>query len=114
MITKENYEAYLLDKAEGNLSEQLLKELEFFLKANPQLQPEEDAYDEAFVMKYDSYEPLPYENELLKKPVIIPLVWKTVSIAASIALLIGVFFFLQPNNNQSCLRLGIAKNYRRY
>jgi hypothetical protein len=38
MITKENYEAYLLDLSEGNLSEQDYSELMVFLINNPELE----------------------------------------------------------------------------
>ncbi len=49
-INRENYEAFFLDFAEGNLSEEGQKELMLFLEANPDLKQELDEF-ESFVLK---------------------------------------------------------------
>lgn len=53
MITKENIEAYLLDLLEGNLSSDEVKELEAFLKDNPQYKEMIDGYDSSLVLMAD-------------------------------------------------------------
>lgn len=53
MITKENIEAYLLDLIEGNLNPDEVKELEAFLKDNPQFRDMIDGYDSSLVLMAD-------------------------------------------------------------
>ena len=45
MITRENYEIFFLDYAEGNLNPSQVKELYAFLKAHPDLKQELEAYE---------------------------------------------------------------------
>lgn len=54
MITKENIEAYLLDLIEGNLNPDEVKELEAFLKDNPQYRDMIDGYDSSLVLMADN------------------------------------------------------------
>ena len=44
-ITKDNYEAYLLDFSEGNLTSELQMELELFLIQHPELEIDLDAIE---------------------------------------------------------------------
>lgn len=48
-ITKGNYEAYLLDYAEGRLDEASVRELEAFLDRNPDIRAEWEAYDPVYL-----------------------------------------------------------------
>lgn len=95
MITKDNYEAFFLDFLEGNLSEKDKKELEVFLKKNPQLEKELKAYDGNLFLKADldvRFE----EKESLKrkKAAIFPLWARYSSVAAVFLLLITISFEL--------------------
>lgn len=60
MITKENYELYLFDLVEGNLSPQEVKMVEDFLHQHPELKAELDAYRSA-VLEADMH--VVYENK---------------------------------------------------
>lgn len=48
-INRHNYESYLLDYAEGNLSKELIPEMEKFLLQNPDIQEELELFSEALV-----------------------------------------------------------------
>lgn len=65
-ITRENYEAYLVDFAEGNLSEDLMQEVKSFLVLNPDIQEEFELFSNSMVETLNvSYEG---KNELKKIP----------------------------------------------
>ncbi len=49
MINRNNYEAWFLDFAEGNLSEEKIDSLNYFLKKNPDLQEEFDSLNLVFL-----------------------------------------------------------------
>jgi hypothetical protein len=48
-ITIDNYEAYLLDKMEGTLTDKLLAELQLFLKNHPELNQDMEEMEQAFL-----------------------------------------------------------------
>ena len=60
-INQNNYEQYFLDHAEGNLSQEMERELMLFLEANPDLKPILDAYDPSPIQKAEIH------NDFLKK-----------------------------------------------
>lgn len=94
-ITKENYEAYLLDKAEGNISNEDLVELDAFLKENPELKPKEDEYDENIRAIYNSSIHYPNKESLIKKhATIIPFIIRVTSIAACLVLVVVLSLFV--------------------
>jgi hypothetical protein len=94
-ITKENYEAYLLDKAEGNISNEDLLALDAFLNENPKLKPKENEYDENIKAIYNSYIHYPNKETLLRKPAtIIPFIIRVTSIAACLALVVVLSLFV--------------------
>lgn len=104
MITKENFQAYLLDKAEGILSDKGKEELDKFFKLNPELKPEEDEYDSNCKLFTESYICYPNQEELLhNNRKAIPFIIRYSSIAASVALLITItititILFINTNN----------------
>ena len=100
MITKENFQAYLLDKAEGILSDKGKEELDKFFKLNPELKPEEDEYDSNCKLFTESYICYPKQEDLLhNKRKAIPFIIRYSSIAASVALLITItILFINTNN----------------
>ncbi|MCH3923758.1 MAG: hypothetical protein LKE30_02410 [Bacteroidales bacterium] len=94
-ITKENYEAYLLDKAEGNISNEDLVELDAFLKENPELKPKENEYDENIRAIYNSSIHYPNKESLIKKQTtIIPFIIRITSIAACLVLVVVLSLFV--------------------
>ncbi|MFA7081217.1 MAG: hypothetical protein WC135_01270 [Bacteroidales bacterium] len=99
MITKDNYQAYLLDFLEGNLSSENKRELELFLEKNPQFADELKAYDESLFLSPDLGIKFEDKESLMhKKRFIFPIWAKYSSSAAVILLLIGFSFtlFLNP------------------
>lgn len=94
-ITKENYEAYLLDKAEGNISNEDLLALDAFLNENPKLKPKENEYDENVKAIYNSSIHYPNKETLLRKPAtIIPFIIRVTSIAACLVLVVVLSLFV--------------------
>jgi len=102
-INRENYEEYCLDYHEGNLSEELKKEFDEFIKENPDL-----GNDLQNVELY--YLPKPEEivfvdkKDLMKKakPVVRrlqPMYWKWAVAAACFAFIIAGVLFVQMNND---------------
>jgi len=100
MITKKNFQAYLLDKAEGILSDKGQEELDNFFKLNPELKPEEDEYDSNYKLFTESYICYPNQEELLhNKRKAVSFIIRYSSIAASVALIITItILFINTNN----------------
>lgn len=104
MITKENIEAYLLDLLEGNLSPDEVKELEAFLKDNPQYKEMIDGYDSSLVLmvdkniKFEDKESLKRKN---KVKVFYPYIkYSFVAVAACFILFVFVSkLFIKPLDN---------------
>ena len=95
MITKDNYQAYLLDFLEGNLSKENKRELELFLEKNPQFADELKAYDESLFLVPDLEIKFEDKESLMhKKRFLFPIWAKYSSAAAVILLLIGFSFTL--------------------
>lgn len=95
MITKDNYQAYLLDFLEGSLSKEDKRELELFLEKNPHFADELKAYDESIFLSPDLG--IKFENKetlMHKKRFLFPIWAKYSSYAAAILLLIGFSFTL--------------------
>lgn len=95
MITKDNYQAYLLDFLEGNLSKEDKRELEVFLEKNPHFADELKAYDESIFLSPDLTIKFEDKQTLMhKKRFIFPIWARYSSYAAAILLLIGFSFTL--------------------
>lgn len=100
MITKDNYQAYLLDFLEGNLSKEDKRELEVFLEKNPHFADELKAYDESIFLSPDLTIKFEDKETLMhKKRFIFPIWARYSSYAAAILLLIGFSFTLFHNPN---------------
>jgi len=100
MITKDNYQAYLLDFLEGNLSSEDKRELELFLEKNPHFADELKAYDESLFLSPDLGIKFEDKESLMhKKRFIFPIWAKYSSSAAIILLLIGFSLTLFHNPN---------------
>jgi Predicted transmembrane transcriptional regulator (anti-sigma factor) len=83
MITNENYQAYLLDYIEGELSPKERKEVESFLEQNPQKAQEMKAYDAAFVLPQTTVFVYDGKEKLKHKPIAL---WrKSAYIVSSVA-----------------------------
>ena len=88
MITIDNYEAYLLQYAEGMLSKKECAEVEDFLKNHPDLQDEMvQFYDSDFKVTAPDIE-MP-NKQALKHRLVMPIVWRSVVAACLIG--VGVF-----------------------
>ncbi len=104
MITKENIEAYLLDLIEGNLSPDEVKELEAFLKDNPQFREMIDGYDSSLVLMADKNIKFEDKESLRRKKKVIafyPFIkYSFVAVAACFILFIFVSkLFIKPLDN---------------
>ena len=104
MITKENIEAYLLDLIEGNLSPDEVKELEAFLKDNPQYREMIDGYDSSLVLMADKNVKFEYKDSLRRKNKTVafyPFIkYSFVAVAACFILFIFVSkLFIKPLDN---------------
>lgn len=104
MITKENIEAYLLDLIEGNLNPDEVKELEAFLKDNPQFRDMIDGYDSSLVLmvdkniKFEDKESLRRKNKV--KAFYPYIKYSFVAVAACFILFIFVSkLFIKPLDN---------------
>src|SRR5574344_301303 len=83
MITNENYQAYLLDYIEGELSPKERKEVESFLEQNPQKAEEMKAYDAKFVLPKTTAFVYSGKEELKHTPIAL---WrKSAYVACSVA-----------------------------
>lgn len=106
MITRENIEAYLLDLIEGNLSPEKIKELEAFLKENPNYREMINRYDPSLVLiadrniKFEDKESLRRKN---KSKSIYPFIkYSFIAIAACFILFLFVSkLFIKPLENTS-------------
>ncbi|MHC1706285.1 MAG: hypothetical protein AB9842_02055 [Bacteroidales bacterium] len=100
-ITSENYEEQFIASVEGELSEEEEKDLEIFLGLNPDLQRDYELFG-LTKLSPDTHIIYPAKSELKKGAFGVAYVSKrnwiysTVAMAASIALLIGVFFDFSP------------------
>lgn len=99
MITTENYEAYLLMREEGELSAEKAKELKEFLSKNPDLAPQKNEYDPKIKAIYSIDEPFALTKELLHTPSAKFYLWKPLSFAASLALVIAISILIFKNSN---------------
>lgn len=104
MITKDNIEAYLLDLIEGNLNPDEVKELEAFLKENPQFRDMIDGYDSSLVLmvdkniKFEDKESLRRKNKV--KAFYPYIKYSFVAVAACFILFIFVSkLFIKPLDN---------------
>src|SRR5438045_1843996 len=65
-ISRNNYEAFFLDFHEGNLSEEMKKEVLAFVKANPDLKDEFESFEMIFVESQS--QKFPGKENLKKNP----------------------------------------------
>lgn len=110
-LNEENYEDSFIAYFEGDLSDDKKLEVEKFINLNPSLKAEFDLHNKLFLNK----EEIIFDNkvQLKKKLVIFPWQFKTtMATAASIILLISVFWFLQDKSavdNRELLNLSMAE-----
>lgn len=98
-ITRKNYEAFLLDKIEDNLSMEDNKKLEEFFIKNPDIKPNEDEYDEKICLKDFPKEEFPNKSKLLHKTTKYNIFIK---VAVSVAIFVGIFAtYLIINNSNN-------------
>ncbi|MBQ9254493.1 MAG: hypothetical protein IJ180_06960 [Bacteroidales bacterium] len=111
MITIDNFEAYLLDKAEGNLNEKQLKELDEFLSQHPDLLIDNEEYDNSFKVTDYVDNTCDYQQEMIKKTIVFPAFKKVSLVAAVVSLLVVGYFFVKIYNNSNSVQTGntIAK-----
>jgi hypothetical protein len=105
-----NFTEYFIGSAEGNLTEEEKTELDSFLNANPKLKKEFDLYALAKVSADLSIQ-YPDTKSLLKRSrPAVPLFW-TFSAAASIILLVGLWF-LWPSPSGNSPGLAVTRTNR--
>lgn len=109
-INKENYEEFLFDYMEGNLSAEEHAELKAIIEKDEFLKSELAAFEQTILVPSDDVE-YPYKDALLKqdkKTRIIPLyTYISVGVAAAIVLLAIVFM---PNAADNTLPDNVAEN----
>jgi hypothetical protein len=97
-ITETNYEEFMVEELEGSLSQQNKHNLEQFLLLNPQLSNEHKLFG---LTKLQPDTSIVFKDKASLKHSIVPLrriVMYSLSAAASIALLFGVYFIWQNNS----------------
>ena len=109
-INDKNYENYFIAQLENDLSENETADLEKFLKANPHLNSQSHLF---LKTKLQADETIIFENKSSLKKYVFPLSTKkilyySVSIAASILILWGIFFL--QNTNKTDIRLAERNN----
>ncbi len=106
MINIDNYQAYLLDKMEGRLSKEEAKELESFLKNNPELKPDFNAFDSAHILSPDPN--IIYNNKaaLLRKPFLYK---RAIAYAASFLVFIFLAYALFFKPEQETIQPDLAQ-----
>ncbi len=112
MITKNNYEAYVLDWIEGTLSEMDSQAFDAFLKKHPEIAAELDSFEIITLPKPEENVVYPHKKALLKeetKPTYVVFQRRQWLVAASIALLIGALFFTFSSDKQSALPQQVAE-----
>lgn len=92
-------------QAEKELNEEEAKELKDFLNQNPDLAPKENEYDPTIKALYSIDEPFALEKELLHTPSTKFTLWKPISIAASVALVIAISILVFKNSNNKTVQL---------
>ncbi|MDR0790309.1 MAG: hypothetical protein LBO06_05905 [Bacteroidales bacterium] len=104
-ITIDNYEAFLLDDAEGTLSQQDKVGLDAFLEANPSLAQRAELYDPSLVLIADNDVVYEDKNKLLRqKPKVIYYFWKmTAAAAVFVGLIVGGYFLISDNKTSQPL-----------
>jgi hypothetical protein len=103
IITKENYQHYLIAKLEGDLTKEELHELDKFLFRHPEFKKDEKLFEYAkltpeeiaFPDKSKLRQPVPVSERSRKA------FYFSVAAAACLLVLIGVYFLRQNNNNES-------------
>jgi hypothetical protein len=97
-VNEDNYEEFMVAFAENDLDARLLADYHEFLTKNPSLKKEAVLFSNTR-LKADRSVIYP-DKESLKKTVVLPLFSKKlyyrISLAASVALLIGLFFLINP------------------
>lgn len=112
-INRENYQAFLLDRQENNLSPEREQELETFFKDNPDLLSEEEDCDLAFRLKEFPNDVFVNKEKLFKKKAIKTTFFQYGSAAALLLLAICTYFFVRQgldNNKTTPLTKTLNKN----
>jgi len=102
LINEENYEEYFAAASEGDLNEKEGEDLSRFLEKNPSLRKE---YEIILQCRLQPVENIVYHDKAsLKKSILVPLLYQRIyyhiAVAASLALLIGLAFLLEPGTRQ--------------
>lgn len=110
-LNEENYEDSFIAYFEGDLSDDKKLEVEKFIEINPSLKAEFELHNKLFLNKEEVI--FADKVQLKKKIVIFPWQFKTMmATAASIVLLISIFWFLQDKSgvdNRELLNLSMAE-----
>lgn len=117
-ITRQNYEAFLLDRIEGKLNSEELTLLEEFLQQNPDLEVSDSDYDETLRVSYDHTLYFEDKNSLKaiansKHAKIISLNIRLIylSAAAMLLLVLGIGLFMKNNGDNTMINTELtAKN----
>ena len=109
-INEKNYENYFIAKLENDLSENETADFEKFLLSNPHLNSQFQLF---LKTKLQADETIVFENKTSLKKYVFPLsikkiLYYSVSIAASILILWGIFFL--QNTNKTDIRLAERNN----
>lgn len=107
-INSDNFTEYFIDYHEGLLNKIEIIELESFLSFNPKLEKEFKIYGSTLLVADQSVR-FPDKNALLKRSrPSVPLFW-SISAAASILIIVGVWLFWPTNTFQNGVAMGTFK-----
>lgn len=115
LINSANYREYMIDFIENNLTPNKQEELNKYIQNNTALQKELEAFKRTRLIP-DLSVSFPNKNKLKHykfKPFILNTQYtlrNTIAIAASVAILIGLFLLLRTNNKQN--NLAVTKNIK--
>lgn len=101
-ISETNYEEFFVAFSEGLLSKEEQAEVQQFLVQNPELQKDFNLFGLA-KLEADTNIQYPQKENLYKKTQIVSLLMRGVSIAAALALFVGIAWFFinhEPNNRE--------------
>ncbi len=98
-INRENYEAFLLDEQENNLSASEKQELDVFFQENTDLIPEREDHDSDFCLKDFPQDVFPYKENLLQKKSVFPVLLRVACVVIVFLLASGVYMLLRQDTN---------------
>ncbi len=92
-ISATNCQDYLIAFVEGDLNEREIKEVNYFLKTNPYFQRELDMLKKTKLVPDKSIQYFGKSSLKKKEKRIIPMLYRYLSVAASVLIIIGVYFY---------------------